>query len=557
MDPHLIAATADPLFAHQMDTDPLPGCVYGVVAGGRLVHWAAWGTTDLDREKSPGPDTVFRIASMTKSFTAAAVLSLRDDARLRLDDPVVHYLPELAGATADPRVTLRHLLTMTAGFTTDDPWGDRQQDLDPDSFLRFLRSGPSTGWQPGEAYEYSNLGYAVLGVVVERVTGQPYRQVVEELVLAPMALGSTSFSPDAAPAERMAVGYVRRGDAWVPEPYAGYGAFAPMGGLFSTVRDLASWVATMVAADTGQPVSGRVDAHTLREMQHSARLVDADLAYATPDASPELRVRGYGYGLVEEFHAEGRTVGHSGGYPGFGSHMRWHPASGLGIVALGNRTYAPMTRVATEALRALVRATAPETRRRRTSSVPRARAAQGAVEHLLESWDDDLVTEWFADNMAADEPLPSRRAWFEQIRERHGRLRREPSTRPTCGVAGEPVSPAQCSWWLADEHGGRVRVDLLLSPHPEPLIQWLVVTSVPAPEPELVDLASADVVARSADPRWAGARLGVPIGGDGSVRAVFTVEGAALDAEVTVIRPTDDRAPTVAWRVLPVRADIR
>jgi len=557
VDPDLIAATADPLFAQQMETDPIPGCVYGVVSADRLVHWSAWGTADLEQERRPDPDTVFRIASMTKSFTAAATLSLRDEGRLRLDDPVTAHVPELAGPTSDPRVTLRHLLTMTAGFTTDDPWGDRQQDLDAAAFLDFLRSGPSVGWRPGEAYEYSNLGYAVLGVVIERVTGLAYRQVVEERVLGPLALTSTSFSADAAPPGHRAVGYVRRAGAWVSEPYASYGAFAPMGGLFSTVRDLAGWVTAFLAAEAGQPRDGGVAAESLREMQHSARLVDADLSYPSAEGSPELRVRGYGYGLVEEFLPEGRTVGHSGGYPGFGSHMRWHPESGLGIVALGNRTYAPMTRVATDALRALLRAGAPQTRRRRTPQVVRGAAAQEAVERLLEEWDDELVGRWFADNMAADEPLELRRRQIEQVRDRHGRLRREDATRPAWGVGGEPVSPAQCSWWLADEHGGRVRVDLLLSPHDRPLIQWLVVTSVPAPDPGLVEAADREVRARSADPRWAGGRLGQVVGGDGATKAVFTVEGARLGAEVTVQRPSPGGPPSVSWRVLPVRADVR
>jgi CubicO group peptidase (beta-lactamase class C family) len=557
VDRDLIAAAADPVFARQMASDPLPGCVYGVLLGGRLVHWESWGLAALGGERRPDPDTVFRIASMTKSFTAAATLSLRDDGGLRLDDPVSSHVPELAGATADPRVTLRHLLTMTAGYTTDDPWGDRQQDLDPRAFLRFLRSGPSVGWRPGEAYEYSNLGYAVLGVVLERVTGQPYRQVVEERVLAPLGLGSTGFVPDAVPESSRAVGYVRRADTWVPEPYAAYGAFAPMGGLLSTVRDLVAWVATFLAAEDGDAVPGRVAAASLREMQRSARLVDADLGYPEPDGEPELRVRGYGFGLVEEFLPEGRTVGHSGGYPGFGSHMRWHPESGLGIVALGNRTYAPMTRVATEALRAILRAGAPQTRRRATPQVPRSEAARDAVERLLVSWDDTVAAEWFADNMAADEPLELRRARFEQVRDQHGPLRREQSVRPAWGVSGEPISPAQCSWWLADEQGGRVRVDLLLSPHPDPLIQWLVVTSVPAPDPALEQAAAAEVRNRAADPRWSGARLGAPVGGDGATRAVFSVEGAAREAEVTAQRPAPADPVAVTWRALPVRADIR
>ena len=121
-----------------------PGLAYGVLAGGELVHARGLGERRLG---GPAPDagTVFRIASMTKSFTAAAVLLLRDEGALALADPADRYVPELKGLAlpgADcPPVTLRHLLTMTAGFPTDDPWGDRQQGLPLAEFAGLLAGG--------------------------------------------------------------------------------------------------------------------------------------------------------------------------------------------------------------------------------------------------------------------------------------------------------------------------------------------------------------------------------------------------------------------------------
>ena len=110
----------------------------------------------------PDADTVFRIASMTKCFTAATILLLRDEGRLRLDDPVRRHVPELAGwapPTADRGpITIRQLLTMSAGLPTDDPWGDRQQGLPLDRFARLLAAGPTFAWPPGIMFEYSNLG---------------------------------------------------------------------------------------------------------------------------------------------------------------------------------------------------------------------------------------------------------------------------------------------------------------------------------------------------------------------------------------------------------------
>ena len=139
----------DALAAGWQERAGQPGMAYGIVLGGELVHAAGLGERYAG---GPAPDdgTVFRIASMTKSFTASAVLALRDEGKLRLDDAAEAYVPELRrwpSAAADaPRVSIRHLLTMTAGFPTDDPWGDRQQGLPLDEFTAFLAGGVgSTG----------------------------------------------------------------------------------------------------------------------------------------------------------------------------------------------------------------------------------------------------------------------------------------------------------------------------------------------------------------------------------------------------------------------------
>src|SRR5262244_1214912 len=185
-----------------------PGLAYGVVADGRLVHSGGWGERWLS---GPRPDagTVFRIASMTKSFTAAAVLALRDDGRLALDDPADELVPELLGLalpSADsPRVCLRHLLTMTAGFPTDDPWGDRQQGLPLAEFTALLGSGGLRfAWAPGTRFEYSNLSYAILGLVIAAVSARPYPEFVTQRLLRPLGMTSTGFEAPGFPADRLA-----------------------------------------------------------------------------------------------------------------------------------------------------------------------------------------------------------------------------------------------------------------------------------------------------------------------------------------------------------------
>ena len=181
---------------------------------GELIHTRGLGTLRLGEDALPDAASVFRIASMTKSFTAATVLLLRDEGRLRLDDPIAEHVPELASlrypTTDSPPITIRHLLTMTSGLPTDDPWGDRQQDLDLGEFSRLLAGGLSFVWAPGTRFEYSNTGYGILGRLVTNVAGAEYRDVVRERLLAPLGMASTGYLAAEVPPERLADGYVWR-----------------------------------------------------------------------------------------------------------------------------------------------------------------------------------------------------------------------------------------------------------------------------------------------------------------------------------------------------------
>jgi CubicO group peptidase (beta-lactamase class C family) len=473
-----------------------PGLAYGVVAGGELVHSGGLGVRRGDGP-APDADTVFRIASMTKSFTAAAVLLLRDAGALALDDPGSLYLPELAGlrlpAPDCPPVTIRHLLTMTAGFPADDPWGDRQQGLDPAEFARLVaEGGVRCAWAPGTRFEYSNLGYALLGRVIEAVTGQDYAQAVRDRLLAPLHLDRTGYEISEIDAARFARGYHRGASGgWLeiqPDPY---GAFAPMGGVFSCIRDLARWVAGFAAAfpardltpgdrDAGHPLSRA----SRREMQLAQATIPAGgdgiaIRFAGP---PRIS---YGFGLFcEDDPSFGDIVQHSGGYPGYGSHMRWHPATGLGVVVLANGTYAPAGALAGELLTALVSAaggTARHSDWRVSGPVPApvgpwpgTLAARDAVDALLRDWDDEAAGQLLAPNVALDEPLATRLAALAAVRERIGPFGRNG------GRPAESDSPAHCRWWLTGP-GGTVAVQIRLAPLREPLVQQLILAVPPEP----------------------------------------------------------------------------
>ncbi|HEY2551267.1 MAG TPA: serine hydrolase domain-containing protein [Streptosporangiaceae bacterium] len=459
-----------------------PGLAYGIIAGPALVHSAGFGSA---RTGGPVPDgaTVFRIASMTKSFTAAAVLALRDDGILALDDPAERYVPELRGlrpATSDsPPVTVRNLLTMTAGLPTDDPWGDRQQGMPPDEFSRFLAEGIRFAWAPGTQFEYANLGYAILGRVITAASGSGYTDVVRDRLLRPLGMDSTGFAAAEFDPDRLAAGYRRAGDGWQELIPDGDGAFAPMGGIFSTVADLTRWVAGFAAAfPPGGPADG--GAHPLRRSsRREMQLPQVALPVHQPPLPAAAAHGSYGFGLfVEEDGGHGRIVQHGGGYPGYGSHMRWHPASGLGVIVLANSTYAPAQALGARMLDALLRrrprgaagqgpALAPE------RPWPETLAGQRAATSLLQHWDDEAASRLCTANVALDEPYPERRARAEQVRRRIGEFA-DDTSRPA-----EHDSAAHCRWWLRGERG-TVQAEIRLTPHQRPMIQQLVHAVPPA-----------------------------------------------------------------------------
>jgi CubicO group peptidase (beta-lactamase class C family) len=490
-----------------LDGKHIPGVAYGIVVGGELVHSRGIGTLRVGEDAPPDADSVFRIASMTKSFTAAAIVGLRDEGRVSLDDPIGRHVPELAalrGPTADsPAVTVRHLLTMSSGLATDDPWGDRQQGLDLASFAELLRGPLTFAWPPGTRFEYSNLGYGILGRLITNVTGAEYRDVVRERLLEPLGMGATTFLQADVPPERLARGYLWRDDAYVEEPIDPYGALAAMGGIFTSVRDLARWVTFFTDAFPARdepegpwPLSRA----SRREMQQVHRPWPLDVLLPSPDADPVGQAGGYGLGLYAMDDTRwGRIIGHSGGYPGFGSSMRWHGGSGLGVIVLGNHRYASCTLLGNELLASLLKADVAPPRRIRPS--PPTVAARADVERLLAAWDDEIAARLFAMNVGLDEPIASRRAEIEKIRQSHGRL----SPDPDPALPDESDTPFQLAWWLAGERGGRVRVEILLSPQGPPLVQRLELTVVQEPSEGLAAVAAAVVRAvNAADPILSG-----------------------------------------------------
>jgi CubicO group peptidase (beta-lactamase class C family) len=340
-------AKVDEIFADYALDAHVPGVVYGVVADGRLVHVRGIGVQDLVSKRPVTPQTLFRIASMTKAFTALTVLKLRDDRKLQLEALVETYVPELRGLkypTQDsPRIRVRDLLNHTSGFVTDDPWGDRQTPLPEPEFSRLLKEGVPFAHPPGTAMEYSNLGYALLGRIVTNVSGRPYADTISKSLLQPLGMQSTGFLVDAAPSERRALGYRWEDDAWKAEPTMAHGAFGAMGGIQTSASDYAKWVAYLLSAwpPRDSADTGPVKRATVRELAQGSNFPRIRKRFGHTGADACKQATTYGMGMWVAVDCDlGLTLSHSGGYPGYGSHVLLLADYGVGVFALANRTYA-------------------------------------------------------------------------------------------------------------------------------------------------------------------------------------------------------------------------
>jgi CubicO group peptidase (beta-lactamase class C family) len=416
-------AEIEALADHYATTHHSPALAWGVMLDGRLALSGASG--GLDGGQPPTAATVFRIASMTKSFTAAAVLRLRDDGVLALDDPV----PELAALrpTPDsPAITLRHLLSMQAGLTSDDRWADRHLDIGAGEFDALLANGPLFAISPGTGFEYSNLSYGVIGRAIHRITGERPQDVVDRLVIDPLGLDRTTWTQpehdDWARPYR-----VVDGQPIADDPPIGDGWLAPMGGLWSTVDDVARVMAffddAFPARDGGD--DGPLCRASRREQQQVHRVTGVVRTEARGEGVAHVPERidavGYGFGMqVIHDLRFGHIAAHSGGLPGYGSNMRWLPGRRVGAVALANSTYTPMRELTRRMLEVLDdRGLVP---RVIVPLNPVLERAAGELLALINDWSDAAADALFADNVAPDESYERLARQAAGLVEAHGAL---------------------------------------------------------------------------------------------------------------------------------------
>jgi CubicO group peptidase (beta-lactamase class C family) len=505
-----IAGQLDAFFGSYLAADQSRGLAYGIVGPDGLRHSRGFGVANDDGDV-PDADTVFPIASMTKSFVAAGALLARDRGLVNLDAPITDFFEEFtAGGTFDDPCdppTLRMLFSMSGGLTEDNSWVDPFIDTPVADIVERIGGGLNYSWLPGNTFEYSNLGYTLAGLAVGKAVGRRIEDWVTDEIIRPLGMTRTWFDNDAPPIggsaesgtdgespESPTVGYRRatgyslnpEGE-WVGYPPAVSDAFAAAGGIQSTVRDLAVWVTWLGSAFRppveGSAAEGDVDGPlrraSRREMQrlHSYYLPAIG---ARADGSWKIAIGGYGLGLgIAEDLNRGTIVSHSGGLPGFLLNMSWHPDSGHGIVVLTNSHRGNPIAMSEEALyRVLDReGSAARTVRLWPATVELRRQA----EQLIRSWDDDLAGRILAENIEFDRPVSQRRAEIKELLDEVGPLGPE---RPISDVASA-ATPADVTWVIPGERGELLCM-IHLTPVQPPRIQQFEVQANPYDRPRVV-----------------------------------------------------------------------
>jgi CubicO group peptidase (beta-lactamase class C family) len=400
-------AVIDKIYKDYAEQNHFPGLVYGIVVDGKLVHTGSVGYTELTNKTPATSQSAFRIASMTKNFTAMAILKLRDEGKLRLDDPAYLYIPEMKNMkylTKDAApVTIRNLLTHSAGYPEDNPWGDRQLANTDQELVNMYKKGVSFSNDPGLGYEYSNLGFATLGYIIKKVSGKSYEEYISENILKPLGLTHTYWEYEKVPKELLAHGYRWMNNQWVEQPLLHDGSYGAMGGLITTIEDFGKYEALHLSAwpPRDDIETGPVKRSDLREMQYPWDVNGFNTDYKTATGRVYPFVSAYCYGLRWRKYIDGMTaVGHTGGLPGFGSEWTIYPEYGIGVMAFANLTYANAGSINLQVADTLIRLSGIKPRQLPASDILTQR--RNELIKLLPDWNNPQATGIFARNFFMD-----------------------------------------------------------------------------------------------------------------------------------------------------------
>jgi D-alanyl-D-alanine carboxypeptidase len=315
--------------------DGIGGLSVAIVAGPRIVWSRHYGYADAEAGRRPTNDSAYRIGSITKQFTALALLQLVEQGRMRLSDPLEKYVPEIKQVqktfAGTPPITLLQVATMHSGLAREPGPACKEHSIGPVSVWqqKVLACLPTVEYQyePGTQYLYSNIGYASLGLAIERAAAKPFTAVVTDGILKPLNMSRTAFEPTVVVRKDLAHGYQRRGGKGVPDQRLdGRGYRVPNGALFSTVNDLAKFVSWEV----GDGPDGILKRTT------------QDANYGRVFFSNPALTSGYGVGFMVSRRGDVLMIGHGGSTEGYHASALVNRELRVGVVALRNCDNCPV-----------------------------------------------------------------------------------------------------------------------------------------------------------------------------------------------------------------------
>src|SRR5688572_2597305 len=308
---------ADSLVFTYLAESRAPSAAFAVIRGGDTLAFGAHGLANMEASRAPTAATVYQIGSITKQFTSAAIMKLVEQGRVKLDDDLSKYVPQFP--LQGKKVSIRHLLNHTSGihsYTSSSAWQKTWSDeLSPDAIIKFV-AADTFDFAPGTAYRYNNTGYVLLGMVIEKASGQKYANYLDAQFFKPLGLRQTSYCPSKTSDPAFALGYSKGPSSTVRAQFLDLSHPFSAGALCSTVGDLVKW---QRALDGGKVVSPASYA-----------------LMSTADSLSTGRKINYGFGLVPGVYNGRKTVSHTGGIPGFATAATYVPDDSLSIVVYTN-----------------------------------------------------------------------------------------------------------------------------------------------------------------------------------------------------------------------------
>jgi CubicO group peptidase (beta-lactamase class C family) len=317
LDPKTAAKRVDEYVDAEMKRRHIPGCSVAVVRGGEVLVAKGYGMANLELSVAATADSVYQIGSITKQFTATAIMILAEQGKLAIDDPISKYVADAPEAWGS--VTVRHLLNHTSGIKsyTSVPEVMRQSRLDRsrDEILKAVRDLPLE-FQPGEKWNYNNTGYYLLGTIIEKIAGQSYSDFLQEHIFGPLGMSATRVNDMREIVPNRATGYAWTGSRHRNGDYTSMTWPYSAGAIVSTVKDLAKWDAALYSEKV-------LPQSVLAEMWTPTKLADG-------------KEKDYGFGWGVGGHRGHRLIGHGGGIPGFATDIARFVDDRLTVIVLAN-----------------------------------------------------------------------------------------------------------------------------------------------------------------------------------------------------------------------------